>query len=469
MKKIWITAFVFAAITGFLYAGGASELPMVTHGDFILQGKVLVQYQGNEENVIIPANLGITEIAEFAFTSWDMKSVTIPEGVRKCSEYSFADCYNLETIRLPSTLTEFNVEYFGYLPSFASFIVDERNSVFSSSNGVLFNKNKTTLIKYPCGKEGRSYAVPAVVERIEDDAFFNCAKLVAVTLPDSVILLGDYAFGQCIDLTAINIPPGVIFIGNYAFYSCKELASITIPAGVIYIGNGAFYFCEKLKSLTIPASVNVIGNGAFDSCYSLTNITVDSNNNEYSSAGGVLFNKAGTALIQYPAGKQEKTYTIPAIVKQIGYGAFSSCGALNGITIPSGVTTIGESAFYDCKGLNSLVIPNSVTSIGISAFHGCSSLIIATIPQGITSIVEYTFDGCESLRSITIPSSVTSIGSYAFCDCKSLTSMTIPSSVTSVEEYAFYRCENLSTATISRRTRIGDDAFPGGTQIRYSD
>jgi hypothetical protein len=446
VKKIWITAFVFAAITGFLYAGGASELPLVTHGDFVLQGTVLVQYQGIAENVIIPGNLGITEIADEAFISWDIKSVTIPEGVRKCGERSFMDCYSLETIRFPSTLTDFDVYGFGYISSFASFIVDERNPVFSSSSGVLFNKNKTALIKYPCAREGRSFAVPAGVERIEDEAFVYSEKLVALTLPNGVIFIGNSAFAGCRGLTAISIPPGLIFIGDYAFSGCAGLASITIPASVIYIGEGAFNYCNGLKSLTIPASVNVIGELAFTGCASLTNITVDSNNNEFSSAGGLLFDKTGTVLIYYPSGRQERTYTIPAGVKQIGNGAFYRCEALSGITIPSSVTTIGKWAFSGCDGLNSIVIPNGVASIGESAFSGCSSLIIVTIPSSVTSIGSEAFQWCRSLRSITIPSNVTDIGNYAF-----------------------YGCENLTTATISRRTRIGEEAFPSGTQIRYSD
>jgi len=149
---------------------------------------------------------------------------------------------------------------------------------------------------------------------------------------------------------------------------------------------------------------------------------VDSQNPAYSSVDGVLFNKNRTVLIQYPIGKQEKSYTIP-----------------------SSVTTIGDRAFA-VTSLTSVTIPSSVTSIGDRAFFKCTSLTNITIPSGVTSIGEGAFNWCTSLTSITISSSVISIGAMAF-DNTSLTSV-----------------------TMSRRTRItGETVFPSRTRITYSD
>ena len=247
--------------------------------------------------------------------------------------------------------------------------------------------------------------------------------------------------------------------------------------------NGAFYGCTSLTSLTIPSSVTSIGNGAFWKCDSLTSITVDANNPNYSSVDGVLFNKNRTVLIQYPIGKQERSYTIPSSVTSIGGVAFSGCTSLTSVTIPNSVTSIGGGAFYSCTSftsviipnsvtsiegytffgctkLTSVTIPNSVTSIGEAAFYDCTSLTRITIPSSVTVIAEATFYGCTSLTSVTIPNSVTSIGQVAFCDCTSLTSITIPSSVTYIGSGAFAGCRSLTSVTIpSSVTEIGATAF----------
>jgi hypothetical protein len=212
--------------------------------------------------------------------------------------------------------------------------------------------------------------------------------------------------------------------GKYAFARIKKITSVTIPRGVTYIGVGAFADCTSLTSVTIPASVASIRDGAFNNCSSLTSITVDSQNHEYSSTEGVLFNKNRTVLIEYPSGKQERNYTIP-----------------------SSVTSIGDWAFANSPSLTSLVIPSSVTSIGDGAFANCTSLTSVTIPSSVISIGWAAFVGCDSLASVAIPSSVTSIGADAFVGCTSL-----------------------RTVTLSRKTAIGGkNTFPSTARITYSD
>jgi len=191
----------------------------------------------------------------------------------------------------------------------------------------------------------------------------------------------------------VTIPSSVTMIGNYAFSFCSSLRSITIPSSVTHIGDGAFSWCESLASITIPSSVTSIGEGAFLGCSSLSAITVDIQNSEYSSRNGVLFHKSLPILIQYPAGKQERNYTIPSSVGTIGAYAFSNSG-LTSITIPAGVSNIEDGAFAWCESLTSITIPSSVTYIGDRAFAGCSSLTSITIPSSVTYIGYGAFDRC---------------------------------------------------------------------------
>ena len=128
------------------------------------------------------------------------------------------------------------------------------------------------------------------------------------------------------------------------------LGAYTIPDGIKQIAGSAFAECSSLISITIGNSVKSIGEYAFNKCSSLTSVNVDSNNPNYSSVDGVLFNKDKTALIQYPGGKQG-AYTIPNSVTSVGNQAFDNCKSLTSITIPNGVTSIGSYAFYGCDKL----------------------------------------------------------------------------------------------------------------------
>ena len=292
-----------------------------------------------------------------------------------------------------------------------------------------------------------------------------------VVIPDtidgkSVTSIGRRAFEGCTNLKSITIPNSVTEMGRRAFSGCSSLTGIAIPDSVTEIGKYAFDGCKSLTSITIPDGVTSIGYGAFYNCSSLTEIKVASENSNYVSVNGVLYNKDKTTIICYPAGKKGNNYKIPDGVTKVDSSAFIGCSSLTSITIPNGVTSIGDSAFEDCTSLKSITIPNSVTSIGDSAFEDCTSLTSITIPNGVTSIGDSAFEGCTSLTSITLPDSVTSIGFGAFIGCSSLTSITIPDSVTCIGDSAFNGCTSLTSITIPDSvTSIGESAFSGCSSL----
>jgi BspA type Leucine rich repeat region (6 copies) len=246
-------------------------------------------------------------------------------------------------------------------------------------------------------------------------------------------------------------------------YNTAAGFNVVIPAAtngypVTSIGYEAF-FGSSITNVAIPNSVTNLGDFALDDCASLTNITVDPSNPAYSSLGGVLFDKAGATLIQFPAGLGG-SYVITNSVTSIGADAFGHCTNLTSVTIPNSVTNIGESVFYVCTRLTSVTLPNSVINIADYAFYDCISLTNVTLPDSVTNLGESVFAECTSLTNVIIPNSVTSIGDQTFAFCTSLLNVTIPNSVTSIGEYAFWNCTSLTSVTIGNSvTNIADHAF----------
>ena len=395
----------------------------------------------------------VTSIGDWAFDGCTgLTSITIPNSVTSIGNWAFGGCTGLTSITIPNSVTSIGRAFDG-CTGLTSINVASENNYYSSNNGVLFNKKKTELIRYPEGKSQTSYTIPDSVTSIGGNAFRRCSSLTSITIPNSVTSIGDRAFVGCTDLKSITIPDSVTSIGEVAFAGCTDLTSITIPDSVTSIGYGTFDGCTGLTSITIPNSVTSIGEWAFYHCTGLTSITIP---NSVTSIGYAAFRDC-TGLT---------SITIPNSVTSIGDGAFRGCSSLTSITIPDSVTSIGDATFEDCTSLTSITIPNSVTSIGYEAFYDCNSLTSITIPNSVTSIGDGAFRGCTGLTSITIPDSVTSIGGNAFRRCSSLTSITIPNSVTSIGDRAFVGCTDLKSITIPDSvTSIGEVAFAGCTDL----
>ena len=308
--------------------------------------------------------------------------------------------------------------------------VSAGNPYLSSINGVLFNKDKTILIKYPANKNDVSYTIPGSVTEINNNAFRGCKGLTSVTIPNSVTTFGYYVFQGCTGLVSFTVPNIVFESGSFTFLGCSGLTSVTIPDGVTTIGS-AFAGCTGLTSVTIPNSVTVIGDAAFSGCTGLKSISIP---NSVTSIGANAFDGC-TGL---------SSITIPNSVSIVGRKAFHGCTGLTSVTIPDSVTEAGSYTFQGCTGLTSVVITNSITQLNAGMFLDCTSLVTVTIPNGVTEIGNAAFENCSGLTSVTLPGSVTSIGANAFQGCTGLTSLTIPGNVTDIGICAFHDCTGLT-------------------------
>ena len=258
--------------------------------------------------ITIPNN--VTSIDSFAFSDCkSLSDITIPDSVKSIGYSAFCNCTSITTITIPSSVTSIGNYAFSGCADLTEIKVAAKNTNYVSVNGVLYNKNKTTLICYPQGKKGNNYNIIDSVTSIEGNAFNGCANLTDITIPDSVKSIGPFAFDSCSSLTNITIPSGIKSISEYTFNDCASLTNMTIPHGVTSIGYNAFSGCTNLASITIPKTVT-----------------------------------------------------------SIGWYAFSKCSGLSSVTIPDSVLSIDERAFYECPRLTSITIPGSVTYIDRFAF-----------------------------------------------------------------------------------------------------
>ena len=445
----------------------------------------LVKYPaGNTRtNYTIPDS--VTSINIVAFWNCDsLTSVTIPNSVTSIGYGAFEYCDGLTSMTIPDSVTSIGYDAFAYCDNLTNITVDNSNQYYSSADDVLFNKDKTELVRYPIGNARTRYSIPNSVTSIGVGAFEDCDNLTNVTIPDSVTSIGNMAFGDCSSLTDMTIPDSVMSIGDGAFELCDSLTSVTIPDSVTSIGDGAFELCTSLTSVTIPNSVTSIGNWTFSSCDSLTNVTIGSS--VTSIGDSAFYDCNGLSDVYYNGTADEwEAITIgsnndPLLNATIHYNSVSS-------NIFSYTIADGEATITDCDESVSgaVTIPSTiegypVTSIGNSAFSICYSLTNVTIPDSVTNIGDGAFFGCTSLTSVTIPNSVTSIGNGAFWACYNLTNITvdisnqyysgadgvlfnkdktvliqypignkrtsyiIPNSVTSIGDGAFWACSNLS-------------------------
>ena len=228
--------------------------------------------------ITIPSKIDgkpVTSIGYAAFYKCTgLTSITIPSSVTSIGIQAFFECTGLTSITIPNSVTSIGDGAFLDCTGLTSINVASENNYYSGNNGVLFNKKKTELIKYPARKSQTSYTIPNSVTRIGDSAFEDCTGLTSITIPNSVTSIGDWAFHHCTGLTSITIGNGVTSIELGAFDSCTGLTSITIPNSVTSIGYVAFEDCTGLTSITIPNSVTSIEGKTFFGCTGLTSITI---------------------------------------------------------------------------------------------------------------------------------------------------------------------------------------------------
>lgn len=365
----------------------------------------------------LPNNL--ESIGDNAFeTCIFLESITIPSSVITIGESAFYNCskliVNCEATERPSGWNE------DWAEGLERIVWDCKNNevavdgcVYTTLNNIRYSlkdgvatviEQTTSIITAEISSNITYKSANYSVTTIGEDAFFGCAALESISLPNTIKSISDEAFYYCNSLTRVDYAgtidewAQILFVSvssnpiaySKNLYINNELVSEVVLTNIEEISDYAFYGCSSLTSITLPNSVISIGSHAFYGC----------NNLKYNIADGLKYLGNDQNKYLYLVGANDKNITDAIINENCRFigDAFVDCWLLDNVTIPNGVISIGENAFNACVSLTSITIPNSVTSIGDKAFYIC-----------------------KLLKSIFIPKSVERVGVEVFCHCDDLT------------------------------------------------
>ena len=253
-------------------------------------------------------------------------------------------------------------------------VISEENEAFSTTDGILYNKDKSKVLCYPPMKEDKTYTAPSSVTAIEDGAFSGTHL-------------------ESVDIHAVTS------VGEGVFEGCKELTTVNWPTTILDIPASTFRNCEKFTGFTFYDGITSIGDYAFNN----TGIT---------------------------------EAVLPDSITELGNYSVSANDQLKTLKLPDGLTSIGSYMINNNSAVTSLTLPSKLTSLASRSLSGFNSLKEITLPEGLKTIDYGCFINDESLETINIPSSVTSFkvnsssskeGDFTFYGCKRLASITVSS------------------------------------------
>lgn len=407
----------------------------------------------NIENVVLTVGTG--EMTNYSYelplvekdnsymqTAWYRSKkavdVILCNGIKNIGNYAFYRCSNVRTVTMPKSVASIGTRAFYLCKGLQNISVSPDNQTYCDVNGVLYSKDKSTLILYPAGRSESSYDIIENTTAVSDYAFAFCQNLNALNIPDSLSKLGTLSIYDCEALKEVNATEnneayfsskGVLYSKDKAtliyypsgkddeFYVLPTATvigeravcftnyeSINIPRGVKKISQYAFYSNKNLNEIILPSSLEYVDSNVFDYCSSLSKIKACSFECEYNGksfpSSSVIYACIGSSVQKY-AEKYENPFasighnyvekTVSASCTQDGF-VFKECTVCN-YSFKTGevkspghkYTTKVTKATFDKTG--------TATTVCDTCGYVCSKQSIAKIKSVSLSKSSYVYTG----------------------------------------------------------------------------
>lgn len=318
-----------------------------------------------------PFNEGIETIAESAFMGCQISSeLVLPDSLTSLGAYAFSN-NSVSKVTLGKNLTILGNSAFGQNDSLKEFVVNSKNTAFSSYDGCIYNKDQSELVLVPTAKSGH-LAIKDDTKKIGDYAIFGNKKLISIDIPSSVTEIGSYGINSNYMLSSISFHNGLKKLGDYSLAYNGVLKEIILPDTVDTIGKGIFAYNSSLIKLHL-GNVSSFGEDGGTFYTSLDNcISLDFSNITTSNPNGIKFNTTYLTL-----NMPQDTLTLPSQTTEVVSYAFSGF---------SNLKTVDYSKATNLKVLNAntfniysntitkVILPASLTSMAKDVLGTCPNL-----------------------------------------------------------------------------------------------
>ena len=478
LKQIGVEPNPYDIENGVLKSSFTNLMLMDDTGTVTIPGNVTKIASGAFRNlnglktIIIPSS--VTEIESYAFSgNSTLENVIFSDGLTTIGDFAFQDCISLKSISLPDTVTTLGNTCFGYCSSLTS---------------VKLSNNLSSI----------SYRL-----------FSNCNNLNNVDIPENVTQIGEAAFEFCKNLEYIYISKNVTSIGSEMFYNTPKLAEIRIdPQNTVFTFNDGMLLSnnntilegalDSITNVRVPDTVTTIKciNTSINQLYissrverillnfpkTLRNISVSSNNTNFKSVNGNLYDYSVSTLIKYCS--NDLVVTLPNTVTTINRDAFWGQDEITKLTLPESLTTLCNFSLRGLK-LDELNLPENVGILDSTVFAvseinkitvsdnnqnlncidnlyitskdkkilyaiGNLNLTEYTIPSSVEILTRFSLYNISYAQKITLPQSLIKIESNAFDLATSITAIEIPASVKTIDSNAFSRCKALTKIVVKK-------------------
>lgn len=355
-----------------------------------------------------------------------LTTVTLPESAEVINASAFAGCTALTTVNGGANLREIYSGAFNGATKLVNFTLPQglellENSSFTGT-GISFTKlpPKIKTVRASAFKNcyNLKYVDVSAIENFESSCFQG-SGLERIDMPSSVKTFGTMIFQDCKQLKRIILPANLDKVPIQTFYNCSSLDSVVLPGNITTLSNYAFRDCSSLKNIVLPKGMEGYAIGCFMGCTALEEITLPGKDNVQVAAN--VFNGC-TSL---------RKAVMPSSLTVIAQNLFNGCKSLTQVEMSDEVTMIYPSAFKGCSSLTSFSTPHALRTIGLSAFENCTALTSIRLRANVDSIARKAFAGCTALQDITVRATVPPkvVDATAFADTTyTMATLSVPAS-----------------------------------------